>query len=209
MYDHIVSAEIMNIPLKFETTPTLFSPNSIDKGTLAMLSIIDFSKETKVLDLGCGYGVVGILVAKLIGKEKVIMCDVSQTAVEFARANAVRNQVSEIDIRLSDGFENIPEKDVTMILSNPPYHTDFSVAKHFIEMGYKKLVIGGRMVMVTKRLEWYKNKLASVFGGVKVYEVGGYYVFVAEKRQRAVRKMKKAKKHSKKLQRKYGSTSQK
>ncbi len=137
MYDHIVSAEIMNIPLKFETTPTLFSPNSIDNGTLAMLSIIDFSKETKVLDLGCGYGVVGILVAKLIGKEKVIMCDVSQTAVEFARANAVRNQVSEIDIRLSDGFENIPEEDVTMILSNPPYHTDFSVAKHFIEI--KKL----------------------------------------------------------------------
>ena len=93
-----------------------------------------------------------------------------------------------------------------MILSNPPYHTDFAVAKGFIEDGFKKLLVGGKMVMVTKRLDWYRNKLSSVFGGVTVKEKDGYYVFLAEKRGN--RKPKKEKKNeqvmSKKLQRKYG-----
>ena len=57
--------------------------------------------------------------------------------------------------------------------------------------------------MVTKRLDWYKNKLTSVFGGVRVHEINGYYVFVAEKRNQAVKKKEKATNNlSKKLQRK-------
>lgn len=57
--------------------------------------------------------------------------------------------------------------------------------------------------MVTKRLDWYKNKLTSIFGGVKIYEINGYYVFVAEKRKNIVKKKeKKANKLSKKLRRK-------
>ena len=60
-------------------------------------------------------------------------------------------------------------------------------------------------MMVTKRLPWYRNKMTSVFGGVKVYEQEGYYVFVAEKRKRTERRTEKKKqKLSKKLQRKYG-----
>jgi 16S rRNA (guanine1207-N2)-methyltransferase len=81
------------------------------------------------------------------------------------------------------------------------------VAKAFIEDGFKKLVTGGRMVMVTKRLDWYRNKLSSVFGGVTVKEKDGYYVFLAEKRND--RRPKPEKKNlqvmSKKLQRKYGN----
>jgi len=76
----MISTTIKNVPLIFKTDTAIFSPNAIDAGTLAMLSMIDF----------------------------------------------------------------------TLILSNPPYHTDFSVAKNFIEGGYKRLVIGGRMVMVQK-----------------------------------------------------------
>lgn len=57
--------------------------------------------------------------------------------------------------------------------------------------------------MVTKRLDWYKNKLISVFGGVKIYQIDGYYVFVAEKRNTVIRKKQKPiHKLSKKLQRK-------
>ena len=70
-----------------------------------------------------------------------------------------------------------------MILSNPPYHTDFSVAKRFIEDGFKRLKVGGKMLMVTKRLDWYRNKLTSVFGGAMVYQEDGYFVFISEKRQ--------------------------
>lgn len=102
-----------------------------------------------------------------------------------------------IRIRVRDGYNNIEEGDFTWILSNPPYHVDFSVPKHFIEVGYKKLV------MVTKRLAWYKNKLTSIFGGVKVHEINGYYVFVVEKRIQSKKVNEKTTNTlSKKLQRK-------
>jgi len=201
----MILIEIKNVNLKFETDPLNFSPNNIDNGTLAMLSETDFLQGDKVLDLGCGYGVVGILAGKLIGQENVTMCDISEKAVEQAKINAKLNQVPNIDIRLSDGLRNVPDNDFTLILSNPPYHTDFSVPKHFIEAGFKKLLPGGRLIMVTKRLDWYKNKLISIFGGVKIHEVNGYYVFIAEKRKSTIkRKGKTINKLSKKLQRKQG-----
>ena len=111
--------------------------------------------------------------------------------------NLRRNHVPNIRIRVRDGYNNIEEGDFTWILSNPPYHVDFSVPKHFIEVGYKKLV------MVTKRLAWYKNKLTSIFGGVKVHEINGYYVFVVEKRIQSKKVNEKTTNTlSKKLQRK-------
>ena len=188
--------------MKFETEPSNFSPNNVDIGTLAMLSVTDILQSDKILDLGCGYGIVGILAGKLIGQENIIMCDISECAVKQAKINAKLNQVSNIDIRLSDGFQNIPENDFTLILSNPPYHTDFSVAKQFIEGGFKKLALGGKLIMVTKRLDWYKNKLISIFGGVKIHKVNGYYIFVAEKRNTSIKKKAQINKLSKKLQRK-------
>lgn len=199
----MISTEIKNVSLKFETDPSNFSPNNIDVGTLSMLSAVDFLPNDKVLDMGCGYGVVGILAAKLIGQENVTMCDISESAVKQAKINAELNGVPNIDIKISDGFSEIPDNDFTLILSNPPYHTDFSVPKHFIEVGFKKLAVGGKMIMVTKRLDWYKNKLTSIFGGVRVREINGYYVFISEKRGERVRKKEKpVNKLSKKLRKK-------
>ncbi|MDE5741890.1 MAG: methyltransferase [Oscillospiraceae bacterium] len=54
-------------------------------GTLAILSAVDFLPSDKILDMGCGYGVVGILAAKLIGQERVTMCDISESAVKQAK----------------------------------------------------------------------------------------------------------------------------
>ncbi len=193
---------LKGIGLKFETAPTNFSPNKVDSGTLAMLSVTEFSKKDKILDLGCGYGVVGILAAALAGRENVILCDISECAVRQAKINAELNHLSGLDIRLSDGFSHVPEEDFTLILSNPPYHADFSTARRFIEGAFKKLAVGGRIIMVTKRREWYKNKLISTFGGVRIQEINGYYVFIAEKRSGMVRKKeKKAPALSRKLQR--------
>ena len=201
----MIETTIKNIELKFNTENTVFSPLSIDKGTLAMLSQVDFTTEDMVLDLGCGYGVVGLTAAKIIGEERVILCDISEDAVRLSKNNALLNDLAHMDIRRSNAYENIPEQDFTLILSNPPYHTDFSVAKCFIETGFRKLRLGGKMVMVTKRLDWYKNKLTAVFGGVRVKEIDGYYVFTAEKRHAVPQNRKKDKPKqslSKKLQRK-------
>ena len=180
MYD--IEITIKNIDLKFNSSDKLFSPRNVDIGTLSMIDEVNFENENKILDLGCGYGFVGILAAKIIGEDKVVMCDIDTEAVEMSKHNAVLNNVENINIIQSDGLKNIADKDFSMILSNPPYHTDFSVAKHFIESGFYKLALNGKFIMVTKRLDWYKNKLSSVFGGVKVKEKNGYYIFISEKR---------------------------
>lgn len=201
----MIQTEIMGVALEFESDETVFSPSSIDAGTLAMLSQVDFQSTDKVLDLGCGYGVVGILASRLIGEENVTMCDISEEAIVLSRRNAVRNHVPDVRIVKSDGLKNIGEEGFTLILSNPPYHVDFSIPKEFIESGFRKLMIGGKMLMVTKRKTWYQNKLTAIFGGVKVTEVNGYFVFIAEKRSmQSPIKSKSKTGLSKKLQRKQG-----
>jgi 16S rRNA (guanine1207-N2)-methyltransferase len=178
----VLNVNVKEIDMKFNTSNEVFSPQNVDKGTLAMLSIVEFKNDDRVLDLGCGYGIVGILSAKIVGATNVVMADIDERAVILTRENIALNDVEGIKSYQSDGFKNINEKDFTLILSNPPYHVDFSVPKEFIEKGFNRLAIGGRMYMVTKRKDWYKNKLISIFGGVKITEINGYYIFMAEKK---------------------------
>lgn len=177
-----INVAIMGENLILETQKGLFSPEHADRGTLAMLSTLDFQPGMRVMDLGCGCGIVGILAAKRCGEENVVMSDIDPNAVDTARKNAALNGVPGVMAVVSNGFESVDEAGFDLILSNPPYQTDFAVAKRFIEKGFNRLKLGGKMVMVTKRLDWYRNKLRSVFGGVKVQEIDGYYVFTAERR---------------------------
>ena len=181
--ERLICANVLGEKLSLETCAGLFSPEHVDRGTLAMLSAAVLTPGMKVLDLGCGCGVVGIAAAKKCGAENVWMLDANPLAVDTAARNAERNGVSGVHIVLSDGFRTLDEAVFDLILSNPPYQSDFSVAKHFIEKGFNRLRIGGSMVMVTKRLEWYRNKLRAVFGGVHVRQIDGYWVFEAQRRQ--------------------------
>jgi 16S rRNA (guanine1207-N2)-methyltransferase len=187
----MIRTTIKGIDLVFETSAGVFSPKCIDLGTLSMLSVVDFQETDKVLDLGCGYGVVGILAAKIIGDHNVVMIDIDEEAIRLSRKNCLLNNVQGVIIRKSDGFTNLDETDFTVILSNPPYHTDFSVAKMFIEKGFNRLSIGGRMYMVTRRKEWYRNKLKSIFGGVRIWELNGYFVFMSIKKSDTYAKARK------------------
>jgi 16S rRNA (guanine1207-N2)-methyltransferase len=187
----LIITTIKGVELTFETNDGLFSPRNIDAGTLAMLSVVDFLPDDKVLDLGCGYGVVGILAAKQIGANQVTMMDIDLTAVEIARKNAVLNHVEGIKISQGDGFRSFNETAFTKILSNPPYHADFSIPKLFIEKGFNRLSVGGQFYMVTMRKDWYKNKFISIFGGVKVWEIDRYFVFMGIKKEVSYAKAKK------------------
>ena len=178
----MLQAEILGQRVSLETRRGLFSPEHIDRGTLAMLSHVQIAPGMRILDLGCGYGVVGIVAAKIAGEENVFMSDADPMAVETARRNAERNGVGGVQVCVSDGFQSVDASGFDLILSNPPYQTDFSVAKGFIEKGFNRLKIGGRLYMVTKRREWYKNRMISVFGGVEIHETDGYFVFVSERR---------------------------
>lgn len=178
----LLQAEILGQQVSLETRRGLFSPEHVDRGTLAMLSHVKIASGMRIMDLGCGCGVVGIVAAKIAGEENVFMSDADPMAVETARRNAERNGVGGVQVCVSDGFQSVDASGFDLILSNPPYQTDFSVAKGFIEKGFNRLKIGGKLYMVTKRRAWYKNKMISVFGGVEIRETDGYYVFIAERR---------------------------
>lgn len=178
----VIHAEVLGEALELRTAPGLFSPEHVDRGTLAMLSAAAFAPGLRVLDLGCGCGVVGIVAAKKCGAEGVWLVDIDPLAVEAARENADANGVSGVHCAVSDGVRQLNETGFDLILSNPPYQSDFAVAKAFIEKGFNRLKLGGRMLMVTKRREWYKNKLIAIFGGVKIHDIDGYYVFEAIKK---------------------------
>ena len=178
----LLQVEILGQQVSLETRPGLFSPEHVDRGTLAMLSHVKIASGMRIMDLGCGCGVVGIVAAKIAGEENVFMSDADPMAVETARRNAERNGVGGVQVCVSDGFKSVDASGFDLILSNPPYQTDFSVAKGFIEKGFNRLKIGGKLYMVTKRREWYKNKLISVFGGVEIHEPDGYFVFIAQRR---------------------------
>lgn len=178
----LIVAELMDRRLELETRPGLFSPERADRGTLAMLSTVQFEPGMRVLDLGCGCGLVGILAAQICGEANVVMSDIDPLAVETAARNAARNGVGGVKAVVSDGFAQLTDAGFDLILSNPPYQSDFSVAKGFIEKGFNRLKPGGRLLMVTKRRDWYRNKLIAIFGGVRVRDIDGYCVFEAERR---------------------------
>jgi 16S rRNA (guanine1207-N2)-methyltransferase len=175
-------ANAVGIELRFETTPSLFSPSRLDRGSLALLSRIRFEPSDKVLDLGCGYGLFGICAAKVIGADRVWMVDNDPIAVDCALRNLALNRVEGASVAISDGFRNLRETGFNKIVCNPPYHADFAVPKHFIEKGFNRLVLNGAIYIVTKRRTWYENKLRTIFGGVRTSEVDSYFVFEAIKR---------------------------
>jgi 16S rRNA (guanine1207-N2)-methyltransferase len=177
----MIRTKIDGLELTFETSPGLFSPTAVDEGTAAMLRHASITSDDKVLDLGCGYGVVGVYAARLADPSQVWLVDVDPLAVEFAQRNLRLNRVEGATVVRSDGFNALTETGFTKILCNPPYHVDFSVPKHLIEKGFNRLSIGGTMLLVTKRDRWYRNKLRAIFGGVRVYREASYFVFEAKK----------------------------
>ena len=177
-----IHATVLGESLTLRTAPGLFSPGHVDRGTLAMLGVAAFEPGLRVLDLGCGCGVVGIVAARKCGAENVWLSDIDPEAVAIARENAGANGVPGVHCVVSDGLSGVDASGFDLILSNPPYQSDFAVAKAFIEKGFNRLKIGGRLLMVVKRRDWYKNKLVAIFGGVKIHEIDGYFVFEAQRR---------------------------
>ena len=170
--------------MEFETAAGLFSPAHADRGTLAMLACADLAPGQRVLDLGCGWGLAGVYAALVCGEENVVMTDIDPHAVRLARANAARNGVGGVRAYVADALDAVPDRAFDLILCNPPYQTDFSVAKKLICKSFNRLEIGGKLYLVVKRRDWYFNKLKSVFGGARTHEADGYFVFEAQRRSR-------------------------
>lgn len=173
------SVTVNGNPFTLQSEPGVFSPRGIDPGTEAMLSVIAATPGQRFLDLGCGVGVVSLVASRLWGCE-VTAVDVSARALRLTRQN-----VPEATVVAGDGFSALQDRQFDLIASNPPYHTDFGVAKRFIEGAYQHLAPGGRLYLVVKRADWYIQKVRAVFGGCRVAEQDGYAVLTAEKRREA------------------------
>jgi 16S rRNA (guanine1207-N2)-methyltransferase len=211
----IIEVKINDIEMRLQTSHSLFSPRSVDAGTSAMLSTVraELLPGRKLLDLGCGYGIVGLYAAHFCGAHNIWMLDVDPEAIRVSKLNAIALGLTEINTVLSDGPESLIKmsqaNSFDLILSNVPYHTDYNVAKRFIESSRVLLKDNGKLYVVVKKSKWYINKMKTIFGGVRIIEDSGYYVLISEKRIKKAKnnqektikqELKTTKKHQKRLE---------
>lgn len=165
----------------FTTDAGLFSKGHIDPATEVLLNAIP-PLSGSVLDLGCGYGVIGIVLAKTYGL-KLTQADINGAAVELTIKNARANGVVTQAVK-SDCFEKIPDTFDTIAL-NPPIHTGKAVTYRMYEESIGHLNPGGRFFVVTLKkhgAESTEPKLKSVYGNCEtIYKKKGVYVFCCVK----------------------------
>ena len=111
--------EIKNEQFSFYTDNGVFSKGELDYGTSLLIeTVIDKKINGKALDLGCGYGAIGIIINKLLNIP-FTMVDINKRAVSLAQKNVIKNKCHDIEVLVSDGYENIHNK-YDYIISNPP-----------------------------------------------------------------------------------------
>lgn len=172
--------EVCGQKLGLASLPGNFSPQGLDPGTRAMLEEAQIPQGGRVLDLACGYGVVGILTLKL-GARGVAFVDDDLLALKATQHNLDRlGLTGEL---VHSHIPDVPGK-FDCILTNPPYHTDYGVPKSFLEFAARRLEPGGWLWVVVKKPDWYANKIRALFGGCRIIERDGYYILSAQRRQR-------------------------
>ncbi|HWI66406.1 MAG TPA: methyltransferase [Symbiobacteriaceae bacterium] len=183
---------------RIQSAPGIFSPRHLDEGTAFMLEQIEHRPDARFLDLGCGAGIVSLIASETWGCQ-VTAVDVNARALRVTAVNAPK-----AGVLASDGFQALNGRQFDVIASNPPYHTDFGVAKAFIEGAHAHLALEGMLYLVVKRADWYVQKVRNVFGGCRIAERNGYTVIITQKRPAKPRPAQPAapattKKHAKRL----------
>lgn len=172
----------------FYTSNSVFSKNGVDFGSMLLIeAVLDENEGFKgsILDLGCGYGPLGIIAAKFFKESFVTMCDVNERALDLSLLNAKENKVNDrIKVVASSAFENIKEN-YDLIMTNPPIRAGKNVVFSFYEGAYKHLNIGGELYVVIQKKQGApstKAKLESLFGNCQtVCKKSGYFIFQARK----------------------------
>ena len=179
---HDLSVVLLGQKMNFYTDAGVFSKKMIDFGSQVLLSTLDFQEGESVLDVGCGYGPIGLSLAKAQGVV-VTMVDVNERALELAKKNAARNQV-EAQIFSSDVYEAV-DGVFDHVISNPPIRAGKKVVHQVITGSFDHLKTGGDLTIVIQKKQGApsaKAKMKETFGNCEtVKKDKGYYILRSEK----------------------------
>ncbi|MFC3209904.1 class I SAM-dependent methyltransferase [Planomicrobium okeanokoites] len=170
----------------FQTDSGVFSKNEVDFGSRVLIDTFeDSAVEGPVLDVGCGYGPIGIAIAKSFPRKQVHMVDVNTRAIELAKKNATKNNVENVEIYESDGLSAVEEEGFSAILTNPPIRAGKETVFRFYEEAWSKVALGGSLWVVIQKKQGApstQEKLEELFGNCRVAEKKkGYFIFEARK----------------------------
>ena len=178
-----ISQTIRGINFEFYTSSGVFSKEKIDKGTLILAESMIINKNQKVLDIGCGIGVLGIAAAKLFNAD-VVMSDINKRAVMLAGKNIELNDV-KAEVFQGNLYEKIKRNDLDAILLNPPQTAGKEICFKLIEESKNHLKMLGNLQLVARHNKGGKTlsgKMKYVFGNVKVVaKKSGYWVYLSVK----------------------------
>lgn len=174
--------------LRFVTTWGLFSPRGIDEGTRLLAERLELGEADQCLDLGCGYGPLGLVMARLAPRGQTLMVDKDFVAVDYANRNAALNGLANARAQLSNGFAHIdPALRFDVIASNLPAKVGKELLSLYLYDALARLKPGGRLylVTITGLREFIRRNLEEVFGNYdKLKQGSAYTVALAIKRGR-------------------------
>lgn len=181
----IINYEIKNEKFEFLTDNGVFSKTKVDFGTDVMLrTFLNENKKLeniRILDIGCGYGVVSVVLKRFFEKAKILSTDVNERALELTKENIQKNnRTDDFEVRKSFVFDNISEN-FDVILSNPPIRAGKQVIFEIYEKSFFHLNKNGEFycVIQTKHgAKSTKKKLEELFGNCTTLVIeAGYRIF--------------------------------
>ncbi|AET57562.1 hypothetical protein HPL003_03945 [Paenibacillus terrae HPL-003] len=171
---------------RFASDSGVFSKQGIDYGSRVLIEAMQLPPQASVLDVGCGYGPIGLTAATLVPNGHVTMVDINERAVQLAIENAERNGITNVTIKQSDLFEKVKDDRFDVILTNPPIRAGKETVHTIFELAYEHLNEGGTLWVVIQKKQGAPSasaKIESLFGRVEeVTKDKGYRILKAEKK---------------------------
>ncbi len=182
--DIVFSTHLCGQSLTFHSTWGIFSPRAIDEGTELLLRYIDVKAEDHCLDLGCGYGPLGITLARLAPQGKTTLVDKDFVAINYANKNIALNHISNAEALLSNGFDQIQDRRFDVIVSNIPAKVGNELLSLFFHDAWRQMNPGARLYVVTINglRDYIKRNFKEIFGHYDKLKQGkNYTVAMAQK----------------------------
>lgn len=167
--DIVFDAKLRGFDFSFSSTWGLFSPRSIDSGTRLLIDYLEVDAGSTCLDLGCGYGAVGLVMARLSGNGKVYLVDKDFVAAEHAKKNVKLNCIQNCEVMLSNAFSHLPDIKFDVIASNLPANAGKELMRIILLEARNHLKPAGKLYVVTISglREYIKRNFKEVFGNYR------------------------------------------